>query len=141
MLGGVSLGEEGILTFVFAVVYLSLNKGGNDNDVSSASRYGSLQHIGRHTNVAAVFGQGGNKNLYNEKIAGEAKDMNFHYSAQNSEHVKKSYMPPHLIHFGFSMVLSSYLLYFLQLESLLRLWVANLWMSCQSYLEQTWLAF
>ncbi|CAI9291865.1 unnamed protein product [Lactuca saligna] len=89
MLAGVSLAEEGILTFVFAVVYLSLNKGGNDNDVSSASRllslgthfskkmicrYGSLQHIGRHTNVAAVFGQGGNKNLYNEKIAGEAKD-------------------------------------------------------------------
>lgn len=67
-------------------------------------RYGSLQHIGRHTNVVVVFGkfkfvlplyyymvawlllyvscvfdmiagQGGNKNLYNEKIAGEAKDM------------------------------------------------------------------
>lgn len=42
MLAGVSLAEEGILRFVFAVVYLSLNKGGNDNDVSSASRYDSF---------------------------------------------------------------------------------------------------
>ncbi|CAH1417368.1 unnamed protein product [Lactuca virosa] len=60
MLAGVSLAEEGVLRLVFAAVYLSLNKGGNENDVSSASRllslgthfstkmirrYGSLQHI------------------------------------------------------------------------------------------------
>ncbi|CAH1417340.1 unnamed protein product [Lactuca virosa] len=32
-------------------------------------------NVGRHTSAAAVFaGQGGNKNLYNEKISGEAKD-------------------------------------------------------------------
>ncbi|CAH1454441.1 unnamed protein product [Lactuca virosa] len=56
----VATGTGFILRLVFATVYLSLNKGGNDNDVSSASRllslrthfstkmirrYGSLQHI------------------------------------------------------------------------------------------------
>lgn len=60
MLAGVSLAEEGVLRLVFAAVYLMLNKGGNDNDVSAASRlmslgthfstkmihkYGSLQHM------------------------------------------------------------------------------------------------
>ncbi|XP_076902084.1 uncharacterized protein LOC143556706 isoform X1 [Bidens hawaiensis] len=60
MLAGVSLAEEGVIRLVFAAVYLMLNKGGNDNDVSAASRllslgtrfstkmirsYGSLQHI------------------------------------------------------------------------------------------------
>lgn len=42
MLAGVSLAEEGILRLVFAAVYLVLNKGGNDNDVSAASRYDSF---------------------------------------------------------------------------------------------------
>ncbi|KAI3496011.1 hypothetical protein L1887_38361 [Cichorium endivia] len=60
MLAGVNLAEEGVLRLVFAAVYLSSNKGGNDNDVSSASMllslgthfstkmiriYGSLQHM------------------------------------------------------------------------------------------------
>ena len=39
MLAGVSLAEEGVLRLVFAAVYLMLNKGGNDSDVSAASRY------------------------------------------------------------------------------------------------------
>lgn len=42
MLAGVSLAEEGVLRLVFAAVYLLLNIGGNDKDVSAASRYDSF---------------------------------------------------------------------------------------------------
>ncbi|KAJ7945315.1 Spatacsin [Quillaja saponaria] len=38
MLVGVNLEEEGVLRLLFAAVYLMLNKGGNDNEVSAASR-------------------------------------------------------------------------------------------------------
>lgn len=45
MLAGMSLAEEGVLRLVFAAVYLMLNKGGIDNDVSGASRYDSFLMI------------------------------------------------------------------------------------------------
>ncbi|KAF5794542.1 putative spatacsin [Helianthus annuus] len=71
LLAGVSLAEEGILRLVFAAVYLMLNKGGNDNDVSSASRllslgtrfstkmirsYGSLQHMQNEVMSTSISG-------------------------------------------------------------------------------------
>ncbi|KAK9064048.1 hypothetical protein SSX86_017920 [Deinandra increscens subsp. villosa] len=71
MLAGVSLAEEGVLRLVFAAVYLMLNKGGNDNDVSAASRllslgthfstnmirsYGSLQHVHNEVMSTSILG-------------------------------------------------------------------------------------
>lgn len=38
MLVDVDLAEEGILRLLFAAVYLSLNKSGNDSETSAASR-------------------------------------------------------------------------------------------------------
>nr|XP_043630154.1 uncharacterized protein LOC122601459 [Erigeron canadensis] len=51
MLASVSLAEEGVLRLIFAAVYLMLNKGGNDNDVSAASR---LLSLGTHFSTKMI---------------------------------------------------------------------------------------
>ncbi|XP_071689848.1 uncharacterized protein [Rutidosis leptorrhynchoides] len=51
MLAGVILAEEGVLRLVFAAVYLVLNKGGNDSDVSAASR---LLSLGTHFSTKMI---------------------------------------------------------------------------------------
>ncbi|KAL4575265.1 hypothetical protein LXL04_022107 [Taraxacum kok-saghyz] len=65
MLAGVSLAEEGILRLVFAAVYLTLNKGGNDNDVSSASR---LLSLGTHFSTKMIRTYGSLHHMQNGSI-------------------------------------------------------------------------
>ncbi|XP_024990189.1 uncharacterized protein LOC112524555 isoform X3 [Cynara cardunculus var. scolymus] len=62
MLAGVSLAEEGVLRLVFAAVYLMLNKGGNDNDVSAASR---LLSLGTHFSTKMIRGYGSLQHMQN----------------------------------------------------------------------------
>ncbi|KAJ9553781.1 hypothetical protein OSB04_017826 [Centaurea solstitialis] len=62
MLAGVSLAEEGVLRLVFAAVYLMLNKGGNDSDVSAASR---LLSLGTHFSTKMIRGYGSLQHMQN----------------------------------------------------------------------------
>ncbi|KAL8218308.1 hypothetical protein R6Q57_021681 [Mikania cordata] len=71
-LAGVNLAEEGVLRLVFAAVYLMLNKGGNDNDVSAASRFLSL---GTHFSTKMIRSYGSLQHTQNEVMSTSISGM------------------------------------------------------------------
>lgn len=82
MLAGVNLAEEGVLRLVFAAVYLSLNKGGNDNDVSSASR---LLSLGTHFSTKMIRKYGSLQHMQNESITDMEDSLLFLADKEHSE--------------------------------------------------------
>lgn len=73
MLAGMSLAEEGVLRLVFAAVYLMLNKGGIDNDVSGASR---LLSLGTHFATKMIRRYGSLQHMQNEIMSTSIPSMN-----------------------------------------------------------------